>query len=264
MPRILGRSLGFCRMAVLAAVCLAPLAGCDTVPITGRQQLNAVDPATAAKLGDEAFAQVKAQNPISHDPAANAMVDRVGRRLAAASGLKEDWEFIVIDEPQVNAFALPGGKVAVYKGLLPVAQDDAGLATVLGHEIGHVMAHHAAERITRSQLIEAGTNLVAAALGGDPQSDQTIGALLGAGATFGIEMPFSREQEYEADHIGLDLMARAGYDPHAAVAFWQRMTARAGAGSTPEFLSDHPSDANRVARLEALLPEAMRYYHPAS
>ncbi len=261
---ILVRAIGFsCVMATVAAL-LVSLPGCETVPITGRQQLNIVDPATADKLGEQAFAEVKAQHRISHDPAANAMVQRVGRRLAAASGLQENWEFIVIDEPQVNAFALPGGKVAVYAGMLPVAQNDVGLATVLGHEIGHVMARHAAERITRSQLIEAGTNLAAAALGGDPQSRQTLGALLGAGATFGLELPFSREQEYEADHIGLDLMARAGYDPRAAIAFWQRMQTRAGAKGPQEFFSDHPTDANRIARLEALLPEAMRYYKPAS
>jgi predicted Zn-dependent protease len=264
-PSILAHPLRLCRAAAIAAALLTPLVGCDTVPFTGREQLNVVDPATAAKLGEQAFAEVKAKSPISHDPAANAMVDRVAKRLAAASDLKEDWEFIVIAEPQVvNAFALPGGKVAVYAGLLPVAQDDAGLATVLGHEIGHVMAHHAAERITRQQLIEAGTNLVTAALGGNPQSQQTMGALLGAGVTFGLELPFSREQEYEADHIGLDLMARAGYDPRTAIAFWQRMQAHAGAGGTPEFFSDHPSDANRIARLQALMPEAMSYYKPAS
>ncbi len=254
-----------CRKPRLGAVVLFTLlAACTTVPITGRSQLNLLDPSTEAQLGDQAFAEVEQKSPISHDPAANAMVERVGRRLAAASGLKENWQFIVIAEPKVNAFALPGGKVAVYAGMLPVAQNDAGLATVLAHEIGHVMAHHSAERISRSELVEAGTNLASGVLGGgNPQSQQLLGALLGAGATFGLELPFSRQQEYEADHIGLDLMARAGYDPRGAIAFWRRMMAQAQSGAVPELLSDHPSDQNRIAELERLLPEAMQNYRPA-
>jgi metalloendopeptidase OMA1, mitochondrial len=248
---------------VTAAFCC--LAGCDTVPFTGRQQINFVDASTETKLGIESFAEVKQQHRISGDPAANAMVQRVGRRIAAASGLQVDWEFVVLDEPEINAFALPGGKVAVYKGILAVAQNDVGLATVLGHEIGHVVAHHAGERISQSTLIQAGTGALAAALGGsDPATQQTVGALLGAGATFGLELPFSREQEYEADHLGLDLMARAGYDPREAIGFWQRMQAKAGAGQPPEFFSDHPSDATRISRLEAIMPEALRYYRPGS
>lgn len=247
---------------VATLVLLSGLAACETVPVTGRSQLNLIDAETEKQLGTQAFAEVKKEHKISHDPAANAMVQRVASRLAKASGLQEDWEFIVLDEPEVNAFALPGGKIAVYKGILPVAQDDAGLATVLAHEIGHVMAHHSAERISRSELIQAGTGALAAVLGGTPASQQEIGALLGAGATFGLELPFSRQQEYEADRIGLTLMAEAGYDPHAAIAFWQRMTSRAGAGGTPELLSDHPSDQNRIARLQELLPEALKHYHP--
>jgi predicted Zn-dependent protease len=249
------------RLAALLA--LAALAACETVPSTGRSEINLLDPAVEAQLGDKAFAEVEAQHKISHDPAANATVERVGRRLAAASGLKEDWQFIVIDEKQVNAFALPGGKVAVYQGLLPVAENDAGLATVLAHEIGHVMAHHSAERISRSQLMETGTNVLASLLGGgSPESEQMLGALLGAGTTFGIELPFSRQQEYEADHIGLDLIAKAGYDPRAALAFRQRMTAQAQSGSVSELLSDHPSDQNRIAELQRLMPEALGYYRP--
>ena len=260
-----GRAEHSLRLAALAAILVQLvllLAACQTVPLTGRRQINLLDVQTEAKLGDQSFAEVKAKHKISRDPAANAMVQRVGRRLATASGLQENWEFVVIDEPQVNAFALPGGKVAVYAGILPVAQDDNGLATVLGHEIGHVMAHHAAERISRSQLVEAGTGAVAALLGSSPGSQQTLGALLGAGATFGLELPFSREQEYEADRIGLSLMARAGYDPRAAIPFWQRMSAQAGAGAPPQLLSDHPSDQNRIARLEQFLPEALLEYHP--
>src|SRR5215469_2372736 len=179
-----------------------PLCACSTVPVTGRSQLNLLDADTEMQLGVRSFAEVKQQSPISHDPAANAMVQRVGRRIAAVSGINANWEFIVIAEKQVNAFALPGGKVAVYQGLLPVARDDAGLATVLAHEVGHVVAHHSAERVSRSELVQAGTGVLAAVLGGsDPASQEGIAALLGAGATYGIELPFSRDQEYEADRI---------------------------------------------------------------
>lgn len=241
---------------------VAALAACDTVPITGRSQLNFVGAEQANQLGTEAFQQIKAKERISHDAAANAMVQRVAQRIAAASGLKENWEFVVFDSPQVNAFALPGGKIGVYTGILPVVGDDSGLATVLGHEVGHVLANHAAERISRSQLIEAGTGVAAAVLGGsDPATQQSIAALLGAGASVGLELPFSRSQELEADRIGLSLMAKAGYDPHAAIPFWQRMQA-ASKGGPPQFLSTHPAEENRIARIRELLPEAMASYRP--
>jgi len=256
-------SVRSCRALVLLIAALGWLTGCTTAPITGRKQVNFVSASTETQLGVESFAEVKRQHKISQDPAANAMVQRVGRRIAAASKLQADWEFIVIDEPVVNAFALPGGKVAVYKGILAVAQNDAGLATVLGHEVGHVMAHHAGERISRSTLVEAGTEALAAGISSDPGTRQTVGAMLGAGATFGLVLPFSREQEYEADQIGLVLMARAGSDPRQAIGFWQRMQAKAGAGQPPEFFSDHPSDANRIARLQSLMPAALKEYHPA-
>lgn len=270
MSRDLNVTVG--RRRVLPAACFAlaligpALGGCETVPITGRHSFNMVDPASEARLGDEAFRDILSQSRIARDPAANAMVRRVASRLAAASGLKEDWQFVVIESPQVNAFALPGGKIAVYSGMLPVARDDAGLATVLAHEIGHVMAHHSAERMSRSQVVGLGTGVLASLLGGGGGADQqSLAALLGAGATVGLELPFSRSQELEADHIGLDLMAEAGYDPREAIEFWKRMQARAGAGGgVPTFLSDHPSDASRIARLEELLPEAMSYYRGGS
>jgi predicted Zn-dependent protease len=245
-----------------AALMLSAAAACETVPVTGRSQFNVVDEDTEAKLGDQAFAQIKAKSKISQDPQVNAMVQRVAQRVAQASGLKEDWEFIVIEDKQVNAFALPGGKIAVYTGMLPVAKDDNGLATVLAHEVGHVMAHHAGERISQSQLIEAGTGIASVLLGGATGADpNTVAALLGAGASVGIELPFGRQQEYEADRIGLTLMARAGYDPRNAVAFWQRM-AEASKGGPPEFLSTHPTDENRIARIQQLMPEALAQYRP--
>jgi predicted Zn-dependent protease len=216
----------------LAAALLVSVAACETVPVTGRSQFNVVDEATEQKLGEQAFAEIKAKSKISKDPAANAMVQRVGQRIAQASGLKENWEFIVIDEPQVNAFALPGGKIAVYTGILPVAGDDAGLATGIA------------------------AILLGGATGTDPDA---VAGLLGAGAAVGLTLPFGREQEYEADRIGLSLMARAGYDPRTAVGFWQRMSQKSGGGG-PEFLSTHPAGENRIARIQQLLPEALAQY----
>jgi predicted Zn-dependent protease len=251
------------RSALLALALIVTLVDCETAPVTGRRQLILVNQEQEIQLGAQAFVQAKAQSRISDDPAANAAVSRVGQRIASATGLKLPWEFVVFESNQVNAFALPGGKVAVYTGILPITQDDAGLAAVLGHEIGHVLAHHGAERVSRSELAQLGTGLAAALLGGgDPGSQQLMGALLGAGVTYGIEMPFSREQEYEADRVGLSLMAQAGYDPRAALGFWQRMMARQHGTGGPEFLSDHPSDQNRLAELQRLLPEALVKYHP--
>ncbi len=235
-------------------------AACETVPVTGRSQLNLIDEQTEAKLGAEAFQEIKAKSRISRDPQANAMVQRVAQRIANASGYEADWEVIVIDEPQVNAFALPGGKIAVYTGMLPVAGDEAGLATVMAHEVGHVIARHGAERMSRSELISVGTSVLSTVLSGTTGVDpQMTAALLGAGATFGLELPFSRNQEYEADRIGLTLMAQAGYDPRAAVSFWQRM-AEATRNGPPEFLSTHPADENRIRRLQELMPEALPHY----
>jgi predicted Zn-dependent protease len=243
-----------------AALLLSTIAACETVPVSGRSQFNVVDEATESKLGEDAFAEIKAKSKISQDPQINAMVQRVAQRIAQASGLDEKWEFVVIEDKQVNAFALPGGKIAVYTGMIPVAQDEAGLATVLGHEVGHVMAHHAAERISQAQVLQAGTGIASVLLGASTGADpNTVAALLGAGATYGIQLPFGRQQELEADRIGLVLMARAGYDPRVAVGFWQRM-AQASKGGPPEFLSTHPSDETRIARIQQLLPEAMAQY----
>jgi predicted Zn-dependent protease len=245
-----------------AALMLTAVAACETVPVTGRSQFNVVDNDTETKLGEQAWAEIKAKSKISKDPQANAMVQRVAQRVAAASGLKENWEFLVIEDKQVNAFALPGGKIAVYTGILPITQDDNGLATVLSHEVGHVMAHHAAERISQGQLIEAGTGIASIILGGATGADpNSVAGLLGAGAAVGLELPFSRKQELEADRIGLTLMAKAGYDPRNALAFWQRM-AQASKGAPPEFLSDHPADEHRIAQIQQVMPEALAQYHP--
>ena len=215
-------------------------------------------------MGIQAYQQILNKSRLSRDPALNEMVTRVGTRIAAATG-KSDyaWEFRVIDdERQINAFALPGGKVAVYTGLLPVTRDDAGLAAVLGHEVAHAVARHGGERVSQQLLVQAGLAATTAALArGDPQTVRSVGSLLGAGAAVGLILPWSREQESEADHLGLIFMAKAGYDPHAAWALWIRMAeASRGRERPPEFLSTHPSHGTRIRRIEQWLPEALQYY----
>jgi predicted Zn-dependent protease len=191
------------------------------------------------------------------------MVQRVAKRIADAAeknfhpGYK--WQVTLIDDPKtVNAWCMPGGKIAVYSGILPLTQDESGLAVVLAHETSHALAHHGAERMSRMELMNLGEAGILAAVGATkPQAAQMVGAVLGLGAQLGVELPFSRTQESEADHIGLVLMAKAGYDPSRAVDFWQRMTAYGkGKQQPPAFLSDHPSDSDRVAAIQRELPEA--------
>jgi predicted Zn-dependent protease len=202
---------------------------------------------------------------LSTDPALNEKVGRVGTRIAEATGRKDlQWEFKVIEGQQANAFALPGGKVAVYTGILPITRDDAGLAAVLGHEVAHAIARHGAERLSQDMLVQVGLAGTMTALSNrDPKTVQSVGALLGAGASVGLLLPWGRSQESEADHLGLIYMAKAGYDPHAARDLWIRMAeASKGSGKPPEFLSTHPSEATRIKQIDGWLPEAMQYYRP--
>ncbi len=252
------------RRLVPAAVLL--LAACETVPYTGRSQLNLLPEGSELQMGRQAYAEVLRQSAINREPVANGQLEGVGRRIAAATGRTDfQWRFTLIESQEANAFCLPGGQVAVYTGILPITQDEAGLAVVLGHEISHAIAHHGAERISQSLLIQTGLAATQIALANrDPATMRQVTSLLGAGAAVGVMLPWSRAQESEADHLGLIFMAKAGYDPHAAVAFWQRMTQAAKGRRPPEFLSDHPSDETRVRQIEAWIPEAMGYYQPAS
>jgi len=252
------------RRLVPAAVLL--LAACETVPYTGRSQLNLLPEGSELQMGRQAYAEVLRQSAINRDPVANGQLEGVGRRIAAATGRTDfQWRFTLIESQEANAFCLPGGQVAVYTGILPITQDEAGLAVVLGHEISHAIAHHGAERISQSLLIQTGLAATQIGLANrDPATTRQVTSLLGAGAAVGVMLPWSRAQESEADHLGLIFMAKAGYDPHAAVAFWQRMTQAAKGRRPPEFLSDHPSDETRVRQIEAWIPEAMGYYRPAS
>ena len=249
--------------ALLAA---GMVAACETVPYTGRSQLQFMSPQQESELGAQAYQQALAKTKLSSDAAASEMVARVGSRIAAVTGHPEyKWEYRLIqDDKQVNAFALPGGKVAVYTGILPITRDEDGLAAVLGHEIGHVIARHGGERVSQQMLVNVGLETTMVALSrGNPATVQAVASLLGAGATVGVLLPWSRAQESEADHLGLILMAKAGYDPHAARDLWVRMAAASkGSGKPPEFLSTHPSEPTRIQQIDVWMPEAMRYYRP--
>ena len=253
------------RWSVIVVAALIVGAGCTIVPYTKRSQLVLVSESDMLGLGAQAYQQVLSKEKISTDPKAVGIVRRVGERIAAVADRKDyRWEFNVIKaDKTINAFALPGGKVAVYTGLFPVAKDEAGLAVVLGHEVAHALARHSAERMSQGMLLQLGAAGVAAALGGsDPTTRNMAMQALGLGAQVGVILPFGRSQESEADHIGLILMAKAGYDPEAALGLWQRME-KASEGAPPEFLSTHPSYGTRQADIRKWLPEARSYYRPA-
>jgi predicted Zn-dependent protease len=255
-------------MKPLCFVLLASLAlattGCYTVPETGRKAL-VLPFFNDVENGAQAFQEVKAKEKISQDPAANARVQRVGTRIAEAVGSNlpgAQWEFVVFDSPQtVNAFALPGGKVAVYTGLLNLAASDDELAFVMGHEIAHVTSRHGAEQMSK-QMILSGVGAAADYGTKDSKYHDALLALYGAGTTAGT-LFFSRQDETEADFVGLRYSAKAGYDPHAAIAFWQKMTQQNKASKTPEFLSTHPADERRIAALEKELPQVIPLYDAA-
>jgi predicted Zn-dependent protease len=248
---------------VLLGLAIAPL-GCETVPYTGRHQVQFVSAAEEAQMGVQAYQDIVSKKTLSTDPQVNAMVQRVGSRIVAVTDLSSyQWEFRVIqDDTQANAFALPGGKVAVYTGMLPITRDEAGLAAVLGHEIAHVLARHGGERLSQQMGVQTATQVLAGMASSNPATVQLVGAALGVGAQVGVLLPWGRAQESEADHIGLILMAKAGYDPRASLELWKRMGEAAKGQRPPEFLSTHPSEATRVQQIEGWLPEALTYYRP--
>ncbi|MBA4137110.1 MAG: hypothetical protein C0518_07320 [Opitutus sp.] len=247
------------------------LFGCYTVPETGRQALVLGSPEQEVQLGAQAFQEIRTQETVSNDPAALARVNRVGQRIAAAVGNDlptASWEFVVFDSPELNAFALPGGKVGVYTGLLNLASSDDELAMVIGHEIAHVTARHGGERMTRAQILQGGGALLGAAA--DAKLSQSAANLAkvayGAGANVVGILPHSRLQETEADEIGLRYAARAGYDPRAAVSFWLKMNQQNASKGAPafSFLSTHPSGEDRIAQLNELVPQVLPLYEAAT
>ncbi len=255
-----------CGIAVLAA---ALTVACETVPETGRKQLSLVGSGEVMQLSLSEFDKLKKETPISKDPAQNALVTRVGQRIAAVAPLPNaQWEFVLFDKPDVmNAFCLPGGKVGVYSGILKITQTEAGLATVIGHEVSHAVARHGEERMSESLLLQLGGTALAALTQSRPEAAQQLMQMAyGVGATVAVALPHSRKQELEADHLGLLYMARAAYDPNEAVAFWQRFAAynkEKGGGSSPAFLRTHPVDEERIAKLQQLLPQALGEYQKA-
>ena len=243
--------------------------GCNTVPVTGRSQLSLISASEEMQLGLTSFDQLKKETPISTDTAANALLQKVGKRIAAIAAKdmpNAQWEFVVFESKEANAFCLPGGKVGVYTGILPITKDEAGLATVLGHEIAHAVARHGGERISEAMVIQTGGQLLNAGVSkADPLWQGVASTAYGVTTTVGRELPHSRAQESEADHIGVIYMARAGYDPEASVQFWERFMAsnNAQGGGTLPFLRTHPTDEVRIRQLKGWMPEAKAQYHPA-
>ena len=250
------------------------LFACSTVPITGRQQLNLLPNQTMLSMSLSQYDQFLKQNQLSRDPEGTQMVRHVGARIQKAveqyfadHGMSDAladyaWEFNLVESEEINAWCMPGGKVVVYTGILPLTQDENGLAVVMGHEIAHAVAQHGNERMSQGLLAQMGGVALSVAMESQPETTQQLWmAAYGLGAQYGLMLPYSRLHENEADQLGLVFMAMAGYDPRGAVAFWQRMAAKKGGQSPPEFLSTHPSDQTRIKNIQALIPDAMTYYN---
>lgn len=266
------------RLFLLSALA-AVLVGCgttSTVPITGRKQTLMVSDQQVLSLSNQQYSEYMKTAKPSTNKANTEMVKRVGQRLANAvenylrnNGLQNElqnyaWEFNLVQENQVNAFCMPGGKIVVYEGILPVTQDETSLAIVLGHEVAHAVAKHSAEQMSTQIKQQYGAQALSVLMQGAGVSSglQSIaGTVFGLGAK-GFSAKYSREHESEADHLGIIFAAMAGYDPQAAVTFWQRMSAATGGGST-SWLSTHPSDATRIKQLQGWMPEALKYYQPS-
>ncbi len=241
------------------ALCLC---GCAAAPITGRRQLMLVGEAQELSLGVQAYREVLSQEPITRDPDAIEPLRRIVARLAAVADRPDyRWEINAIkDDKTVNAFVLPGGKIAVYTGIFPIARTEAGMAIILGHEVGHAIARHAGERMSQQLGAQIIGQALAIGIQGSPYGNMIMAAY-GLGAQVGVLLPYSRLQESEADRIGLVLAARAGYDPHVAIGVWQRMAALPGR-RPPEFLSTHPEPEARIEDITQFLPKAMAEFRP--
>jgi predicted Zn-dependent protease len=249
------------RATALSLGLIVLAAGCLNAPVSNRKQFVAIPEQEEIKLGTEAWADVKSREQPTQNAHYADLVAQVGRRIAAVSGRPDyQWEFQVFESEEANAFALPGGKVAVYEGILPICENEAGLAVVMSHEIAHVLARHGGERMSQEAAAKVGGGLLGKAMSKQPagQQERWLGAY-GAASKYGVLLPYSRTHECEADSIGLTLMAQAGYDPSEAPKFWERFAQMSGP-KPPEFLSTHPSDEHRAAELRGLLPRAMAIY----
>lgn len=252
------------------------LTACETAPVSGRSQVMLVGENEERQMGLQAYREVLNKEPLSSDAEINALVEKVGRRIAAAAERPPRelwraphfrWEFKTVAKNEPNAFCLPGGKIVVYTGILPITRTETGLAVVVAHEVAHALARHGAERMSNQMVASVGTTAAAVALSATVSGRSrtylpAMMAALGAGATVGYLLPMSRAQESEADRIGLVLMALAGYDPREAVPLWERMRAANSGQRQAEWLSTHPADTTRLSDIRRWLPEAMQYYRP--
>ncbi|MFN0156648.1 MAG: M48 family metallopeptidase [Bacteroidota bacterium] len=249
------------------------IVACSTVPITGRKQLSLIPASTMLSMSYQQYGEFLKGNKLTTDADKTAMVKRTGLNIQKAveryfseKGLSEhlkgyQWEVNLVESPDVNAWCMPGGKIVVYTGILPVTQTEAGLAVVMGHEVAHAVAEHGGERMSQGLLAQLGGVALDVALQNKPEQTRALwSTAFSVGAQYGALLPFSRLQESEADELGLVFMAMAGYDPNEAVSFWQRMSAQKGGSAPPEFMSTHPSDATRINNIKKHLPEALKYY----
>ena len=261
------------KKVALLTITLSILYGCATVPVTGRKQLSLVSSDEINAMAAQQYAEVIAKGPLSNNAEQTEMIRRVGGRIqkgveqymkdkgasSQLAGFK--WEFNLIqDDKTVNAWCMPGGKVAFYTAILPICKDETGIAVVMGHEVAHAIANHGAERMSQGLVQEFGMSTLGAAMGQSPGvTSQIFQQAVGMGSQVGM-LKFSRSHESEADHIGLIFMAMAGYDPQQAPIFWERMSALGGGQKPPEFLSTHPADETRIKDLQGWMPEALGYY----
>ncbi len=246
---------------------------CSTVPLTGRTQLDLIPSSTMLSMSFQQYDDFLKNNKLSTNHAQTQMVKRVGQKIQKAveqymaenhlSHKLQDyhWEFNLVESPEVNAWCMPGGKVVVYTGILPMTKDEAGLAVVMGHEIAHAVARHGDERMSHGLLVQTGGIALSAALTNNSETTRQLWmTAFGVGSSVGVILPYSRLHESEADRLGLVFMAMAGYDPRRAVDFWERMAQQKKGEAPPEFLSTHPSDKTRIEQIKAEIPGAMKYY----
>lgn len=259
--------------AVVVLVCSVVIVDCSTVPVTGRRQLSLIPASQMLAMSNQEYDQFLKEHKVSTNQQQVALVRRVGTSIKGAveryfnqQGMSQqlsgyEWEFNLVESKDANAWCMPGGKVVVYTGILPVTKDESGLAVVLGHEIAHAVAGHGSERMSQGLLAQLGGMALQEALSAKPEQTRQLWMnAFGVGVQYGGLLPYGRLQENEADRLGLIFMAMAGYNPQGAVTFWQRMEQQNQGGAPPELLSTHPSDETRIEKIREELPEAMRYY----